>query len=138
MNLIKKLVDRTFLKFILVGIINTVFGTTIMFVCYNIFDLSYEISSASNYLFASILSFFLNKYFTFQSKEKPIFEVIRFVVNIIVCYILAYGVAKRLALVVFGFLDKKSRENIAMLIGMGLFAVLNYFGQRFFSFRVRE
>ena len=63
MNLIKKLVDKTFLKFMLVGIINTVFGTTIMFVFYNVFDLSYEISSAANYFFASILSFFLNKYF---------------------------------------------------------------------------
>lgn len=138
MNLIKKLADKTFLKFMMVGMINTVFGTTIMFVFYNILDFSYEISSIANYFFASILSFFLNKHFTFKSKQKSLPEAIRFIIIIAVCYVIAYGIAKQVALAVLGFLDKKTRENIAMLIGMGLFAVLNYLGQRFFSFRVRE
>lgn len=138
MNLIKKLADKTFLKFMMVGMINTVFGTTIMFVFYNILDFSYEISSIANYFFASILSFFLNKHFTFKSKQKSLPEAIRFIIIIAVCYVIAYGIAKQVALVILGFLDKKTRENIAMLIGMGLFAVLNYLGQRFFSFRVRE
>jgi hypothetical protein len=66
----KKLFDRTFWKFILVGVVNTLFGTAIMFVFYNVLHLSYWISSASNYVFGSILSYFLNKYFTFQNKSK--------------------------------------------------------------------
>ena len=138
MNLIKKFTDKTFFKFIIVGIINTVVGTAIMFILYNVFNFSYEISSGANYFFTSILSYFLNKYFTFKSKEKSVSEIIRFALNIIVCYVLAYGIAKRLAFLVLGFLDKRLRENIAMVVGMGLFTILNYFGQRFFSFRKKE
>ena len=138
MNLIKKFTDKTFFKFIIVGIINTVVGTAIMFILYNVFNFSYEISSGANYFFTSIFSYFLNKYFTFKSKEKSVSEIIRFALNIIVCYVLAYGIAKRLAFLVLGFLDKRLRENIAMVVGMGLFTILNYFGQRFFSFREKE
>lgn len=138
MNIIKKFTDKTFIRFLIVGGINTVFGTSIMFIFYNIFKFSYEVSSGANYLLASVLSYFLNKHFTFKSKEKSVFEVIRFAINIIVCYILAYGFAKRIALLMLGFLDKNLRENIAMIIGMCVFPVLNYFGQRFFSFKIKE
>ncbi len=138
MNFLTKLLDKTFLKFMLVGILNTVVGTTIMFVFYNVFNLSYEVSSGTNYFFTSILSFFLNKYFTFKSKDRALIEFFRFALIIIFCYILAYGLAKRLAFELLGFLDKKTRENIAMLIGMGLFAILNYLGQRFFSFKEKK
>ena len=91
-----KIIDRTLAKFILVGIINTLFGTTIMFAAYNLLHLSYWVSSGMNYFFGSILSYFLNKYFTFQSKEKSLAEIVRFIVNILVCYFLAYGIAKPL------------------------------------------
>ena len=48
------LFDKTFIRFIIVGVINTVFGTAIMFVFYNVFHLNYWISSASNYFFGSV------------------------------------------------------------------------------------
>ena len=95
-KLISKFLDKTFLRFIIVGVINTVFGTAIMFVFYNVFHLSYWVSSASNYLFGSILSYFLNKYFTFQYKQRDLVVVLRFVLNISVCYLAAYGIAKPL------------------------------------------
>ena len=70
MKIFEKLADKTLLKFILVGIINTLFGTLIMFGFYNILHLNYWISTAANYVFGSILSYFLNKYFTFKNREK--------------------------------------------------------------------
>ena len=60
-----KFFDKTFLKFIIVGVANTLFGTAVMFIAYNLLHFSYWVSSASNYVFGSILSYFLNKYFTF-------------------------------------------------------------------------
>lgn len=74
-NLLKKFADRTFARFVLVGIINTLFGTAIMFVFYNVFGLSYWLSSASNYFFGSILSYFLNKYYTFRYKKRDWKEI---------------------------------------------------------------
>ena len=66
MKNIKHYLDLTFWKFILVGIINTLVGTTVMFVAYNLCHLNYWVSSASNYVVGSIVSYFLNKYFTFN------------------------------------------------------------------------
>ena len=65
-----KLIDKTTIKFLLVGVINTIVGTSIMFLLYNVGHMNYWVSSAANYIVGSIVSYFLNKYFTFQNKEK--------------------------------------------------------------------
>ena len=81
-NSVKKFMDLTTLKFLAVGVVNTLVGTGLMFVLYNIFSVNYWISSASNYIVGSIVSYFLNKYFTFQNKERSAKQVICFIVNI--------------------------------------------------------
>ena len=86
---IKKFFDIKFWKFILVGIANTLFGSAIMFLFYNAFHFSYWVSSAANYVFGSILSYFLNKHFTFRKKGDTLKSVLRFTVNILLCYLLA-------------------------------------------------
>lgn len=131
----KKPIDKTFWKFILVGCINTVFGMSIMFVFYNCFHLSYWISSASNYFFGSILSYFLNKYLTFKYKDRSLKVVLKFIINIAVCYFVAYSVAKPLMYAALSGFNTVIQDNIAMLTGSGIFVLLNYFGQRFFAFK---
>lgn len=131
---IKHFFDVTFLKYVIVGIVNTVFGAGIMFVFYNVFHLSYWISSASNYFFGSILSYFLNRFFTFRDGQNTIKTLPRFIINISICYLLAYGIAKPTVAFVLSTLSRHSQENIAMVVGMCLFVGLNYIGQRFFVF----
>lgn len=131
-------IDGKTVKFIIVGIINTLFGTAIMFGLYNLAGCSYWISSAANYLFGSILSFFLNKTFTFQNKDSLKNTVPRFVVNILVCYLLAYGIAKPVTLYVLQGVSVTIQENMAMFVGMCLFTALNYLGQRYFAFKEKE
>lgn len=136
--MIKKLLDRTFWKFILVGIINTIVGTSVMFLCYNAFHMNYWVSSAMNYIIGSIVSYFLNKYFTFQNKQRSWKIVIKFIINISVCYLIAYGVAKPLVARILSGQSVTIQENGAMLVGMCLFVGLNYLGQRFFAFKKEE
>lgn len=133
-----KWIDKTTGRFILVGCINTLFGTSIMFIAYNRMGLSYWLSSASNYFFGSILSYFLNKYFTFEKKDKDIHDVIPFALNITICYLLAYGLAKPLVASLLKGMSRTICENGAMLVGMCLFVGLNYFGQRYLVFKKRE
>ena len=143
MDKLKKLFDPTFFRFLLVGVANTLVGFGVMFGLYNLAglhawgDTGYWISSAGNYVAGSIVSFFLNKHFTFRNREKGGKVVLRFVLNISVCYLLAYGLAKpavRWALGGVG-LDEQLQGNLTMLAGSGMFVVLNYFGQRFFTFK---
>ena len=51
------------------------------------------------------------------------------------CYLVAYGVAKPLILLILSDYSIKVQENIAMFVGMCLFVGLNYIGQRFFVFK---
>lgn len=133
--MMKKLFDSTVVRFVLVGAVNTLFGAGIMFIFYNCLHLSYWLSSASNYFFGSILSYFLNKYFTFRRTERSVKYVVRFVVNIVVCYFVAYSVAKPLIAQLLASASVTAQENIAMLAGMVIFTVLNYFGQKLFAFK---
>lgn len=122
-------------RFLIVGCINTLVGTAIMFGLYNLAHCSYWLSSAANYTLTSILSFFLNKYFTFQSKGWSGKEVLRFIVNIAVCYFIAYGAAKPLVRLLSSGAGQALRDNVSMLVGMVFFTVCNYIGQRFFTFK---
>ena len=142
-ELFSKLFDRSFLKSLAVGVINTLVGYGVMFGLYNLAglhtwgDAGFWISSAANYVVGSIVSFFLNKHFTFRNEEKGAGVVVRFAANIAVCYLLAYGLARPAVGWVLGGtgLSGQLRGNLTMLAGSGLFVVLNYFGQRFFAFR---
>lgn len=135
MNIIKIFYDKTFLKFIIVGIINTAVGAGVMFALYNIFHCSYWVSSIMNYVVGSVVSFFLNKYFTFKSKVFSFKEVIYFTVNIAVCFFIAYGLAKPFAIYILSGYSKSVQENTAMFIGMVIFTGLNYLSQRFIVFK---
>ena len=131
----EKIFNSTIMRFALVGVANTVFGTAIMFTFYNLLGFNYWISSASNYIFGSILSFFLNKYFTFKSKDNSLSSVLRFAINIAICYFVAYGVAKPLVRFIFSAGSTSVQDNFSMLAGMCIFVILNYFGQRLFVFK---
>ncbi len=131
------ILDPTLFRFVVVGVINTVFGTSIMFVSYNLLGFSYWFSVGANYFFGSILSFYLNKHFTFRSQEKGVKPLLRFTLNILVCSLLAYGIAKpcvRQAVANLS-LSQTIQDNLSMMVGMVLFVGLNYFGQRFFAFK---
>lgn len=132
---IRKFVDAKLLRFIIVGCINTAVGSGIMFGLYNLAGCGYWVSSVSNYVLTSILSFFLNKYFTFQNKEHSWGQVARFIINIALCYLLAYGIAKPAVSWLLAGAGQKVQENGAMLAGMCLFTGFNYLGQRLFAFK---
>lgn len=108
-----------------------------MFLFYNVFHFGYWFSSASNYVVGSVVSFFLNKYYTFENKKKSWKEVILFVLNIAVCWLFAYGIAKPIVKLILQGSSVSIQENVAMLVGMCVFVGLNYFGQKFIVFNRR-
>lgn len=135
--MIKKLLNLEQTRFVIVGVMNTLIGMAAMFIAYNVFHLGYWISSAMDYIIASIFSYFANKYFTFRSEQKSKTEIVRFAINILVCYFIAYGIARPVLDVVLQNLELSISvfEQLSMLFGLGIFIVLNYFGQKYFVFR---
>jgi putative flippase GtrA len=131
---VRRFVDNTALRFIAVGIINTLVGTLTMIVLYNLAHTGYWIATAANYIVGSIVSYLLNRNFTFRHKGRQLKSIARFVANILVCYLLAYGIARPAAAWLFAGQSSLIQDNIAMLTGMVLFVSLNYLGQRFVVF----
>lgn len=138
MKKLRSLFDVKMWKFLLVGVVNTLVGSGIMFGLYNLAGCGYWFSSAANYILTSILSYFLNKHFTFKNTEGGWRPVLRFAVNIGVCYLLAYGIAEPLMRWALSAATSAVRDNAAMLTGMCLFVGFNYLGQRLFAFREKN
>ncbi len=126
--------NKKVFRFLIVGIINTIVGTGLMFILYNVFNVSYWISSACNYIVGGILSFFLNKYFTFKNYQKSMLQVILFILNLVVCYFIAYMVAKQLVYFCLSSQTENIKGNISLALGMCIYTGLNYIGQRFHVF----
>lgn len=132
----KKLIDASIWKFLLVGVGNTLLSMVLMFL---LEGLGYWPSTAIAYVAGSVMSFFLNRSFTFQSRAELWPSALKFAVNVAVCYLIAYAAAQPLAAWILGrtAIPAIWQERLAKLGGMGLYTVLNYFGQRFFAFRNR-
>ena len=148
---LKNFFDIKFLKFILVGIINTIVGMGLQFVFYNCFgwdkfNWGVLLATFLGNFIGSVVSYFLNKYFTFKNKEKGWKPVARFALNILVCYVIAYVIVSpivslictNIGITMFGWSVAKFAGNVSMAIGACAFVASNYIGQRFFAFREKK
>lgn len=131
-----KLIDSSIPKFLLVGVGNTLLSAVLMFL---LEGLGYWPSTAIAYVAGAVMSFFLNRKFTFRSDEEFGRSAAKFAVNVAVCYVLAYSIAQPLGKAVLGAAGVSGvwLERLTKIGGMGLYTILNYFGQRFFAFKKR-
>ncbi|WP_149554208.1 GtrA family protein [Treponema pectinovorum] len=135
---IKELIDVKLLKFLIVGVINTIVGAGTMFLLYNLAHCNYWFSSACNYIVGGICSYLLNKYFTFKNHKKGFGQIIQFVVLLVICYLISYVLAKYFIYLIFSSQSIKVKDNIAMLTGEFLYLAINYLGQRLVVFKNKE
>ena len=144
---ILSLFDEKMWKFLLVGILNTLVGNGLSFLLLNLvpweaFSLgskaALSLSSGISTVLASIMSYFLNKYYTFQYKGKDKGVIFRFALNIAVCYFIAYTLIGNLCIEILSSQTDWIRENVSMVVGMCSFVACNYIGQRFFAFREKK
>lgn len=126
--------NNELIKFLMVGVLNTIIGASVMFVAYNFFGLNYWISTSLNYIVAGTFSFFANKKFTFKSEGKTFQKIILFIITLIFCYFVAFYLSKKITFFI-DISNKKLKENISMLLGMVIYTVLNFILQKKIVFR---
>lgn len=131
------------IHFGMVGVINTMLGWIIMAVLYNLIHLNYWFSSGISYFIGSVFSYHANAKLTFKVENKDRWLPWRFAANIIVCYLVSFSAAQpftarildAVGLSAGGRISEALLDNIAMILGMGIFIVMNFFGQKLFVFR---
>lgn len=133
-----RIFDKKLIKFLAVGVCNTLLSAAIMFLLYNLLQFGYWGSSAVAYIAGGIFSFFANRKFTFQYKGSAWKAAVRFAACLAICYLIAYGMAKPLVeWLLLGF-EKQISDQISMVVGMAFYTILNYLLQRFFAFRQKD
>jgi putative flippase GtrA len=73
-------------RFLIVGIANTVLGYAVIFSCMYLVGLSPELSNAAGYLVGLLVSYFLNRNFTFRSSGRHSTEFLRFTIVFLTAY----------------------------------------------------
>ena len=97
----------------------------------------YWVSTIIAYAVGAAISYFLNKKFTFKREGGTAKSAVKFIINVAVCYLIAYSVAQPIATLILSAtsLSPLWIERIAKLFGMALYTLINYFGQKFFAFK---
>ena len=123
------------IHFGIVGVINTMMGWGIMAVLYNLIHLNYWLSTGISYFIGGVFSYHANGKVTFKVENKDKWLPYRFAVNLIVCYLIAFGVAKPLVIRILAAQPAVIVDNAAMALGTVIFVALNFFGQKIVVFR---
>ncbi|HZG71702.1 MAG TPA: GtrA family protein [Chondromyces sp.] len=127
----------TFIRFLLVGLINTFVGLSIIFLLLNVFGISYWLSTFSGNAIGMLVSFLLNRVFTFKSSVSFTKGAPKFLLVSFVCYFTAYSIGALLADGIYWLIDFSyllTVKELAVLCGTGLYTLLNYAGQKYIVF----
>ncbi|WP_231514802.1 GtrA family protein [Oceanobacillus salinisoli] len=128
---------HSFIRFLLVGMINTFVGLSIMFILLNLFGWSYWSSTCTGISIGAVISYILNRSYTFNSKVSNLTGVLRFTAVILGCYLLSYSISFLVTLQLVipeGLVKIITVDHLSVLLGTALYTLSNYFGQRFFVF----
>lgn len=154
-KILSKFFDKTWLKYNLVGLISTAVGYSMMFCLRNFINwhsllgthnsnAPYWITSAANYLVAGVLSYNLNRKYTFGDTRPVSKSIFKFTGCFIVSYLISHSIAKPLTLSIMSHASVNNpllttrNDNIAQFVGLIIFVTLNYVLQRFVSFNRKQ
>jgi len=117
-----------FPKFVIVGIISTIFNYGLFYILLTYSGVNYIVSSGLGYVLGVFVGFYLNKFFTFESKSrKYTLEVTKYFGIYTVSLVLGLLFLKGLVFVGVGVL-------IANVLNIGLTTFTNYLGSKYLVF----
>ena len=87
---LKKMIDKTLALYLLVGVLNFIVCTGIMFLLYNVADVSKHFAPIVNYGLGSIIWYLSCNYLLFPGHKTTSKQLLCFVLDIVVCYLLSY------------------------------------------------
>jgi len=120
---------QQFIKYGIVGVINTLITLSVIFLLMNGFDVNYLISNIVGYMLGFINSFILNKLWTFKSKGKLKNELFLFIIAFLVCY------GAQLLFLIFLIEGLDFSAEISQIIAMAFYTILNFLGNKYFTFK---
>ncbi|MET3195049.1 GtrA family protein [Bacillus sp. OAE603] len=130
----------TFVRFLIVGLINTFVGLTIMYVLYHLANQSYWLSTFIGNSVGAVVSFILNRSFTFKFNGSIQKSIIKFLLVILCCYFISYHLGTLLVDWSMKEMDYaiSFQTDLAILLSTAIYTITNYICQKQFVFRFEE
>ena len=120
--------DSTFIKYLIIGVFNTIIGYGVIFILMA-FGIIPEIANIIGYIIGILVSYALNKFYTFKTKSKSKKEFFRFIVSMICAYLINLFVL--IVLYRYFHIDK----YIATIIASIFYTLSGYVFSKYFAFR---
>ncbi|EIJ77705.1 GtrA family protein [Bacillus methanolicus] len=124
----------SFIRFLAVGVVNTMIGLTIMFLLMHAVGMSYWLSTFFGNMTGAIASYFLNRSFTFDSHVPIAKGGFRFAAVICSCYFFSYTISRMLSVGISSDFPLQEKD-FAVIGGTAIYTVTNYLGQKYFVFK---
>ncbi len=125
----KRRTVKQFIKYISVGLLNTIIGLSVIFFCMKILHFTYIISNILGYFVGLINSFIWNKIWTFGSKGNTGIETAKFLLVFSISYTIQLG-----ALIIIKEIMHIIPE-IAQILSVGVYTITSFILNKFFTFR---
>jgi putative flippase GtrA len=123
------MIDHAFLRFLIVGVVNTLLGYgVIMFLSVRV-GASPIVANISGYVIGGVCSYFLNHGFAFASRQMHMFAVPRFVLTWVLCYLL------NLVVLLTCLSTFNLPANLSQALSVIIYTVAFYMASRSFVFR---
>ncbi|WP_394789267.1 GtrA family protein [Rhodoferax sp.] len=116
-------------KYLLVGVLNSGFGYAIIFSCMYLLHMRPEISNVIGYGFGMVISYALNRDFTFERVATGRSAAMRFIFVGLVAYSANLGML--LALIHYAHLH----EGVAQVLAGGVYVATSFLIYKFYVFR---
>ncbi|MFZ5608413.1 MAG: GtrA family protein [Pseudomonadota bacterium] len=127
-----KFFKSDFYKFTLVGVANTAVGFFIIFFSMNILDLNPFLSNALGYGFGLIISYILNRIYTFNSNDRYFTSFMKFMLSFIIAYSLNIVTLYIFINVIY------IEDNISQLFSIFTYTIAFYILSKHFVFQNRS
>jgi len=123
---------KQLLRFAAVGVVNTALGYAVIFACMYLAGLGAVTSNVIGYAVGLIVSYLLNRSFTFRSAAPPRREIIRFVAIFLLAYL------ANLAALVLLIRHAGMHEGAAQVIAGVVYFALSFVLNKYYVFAGRQ
>jgi putative flippase GtrA len=122
----------TEIKFALVGIANTLFGLSVIYLCKWFLQLEDILANIIGYACGLVLSFALNKAWTFQHRGALLPALLRFILVVLLAYV------GNLLVVIWSINILHINSYVSQAFGIIPYAAITYVGSKCYAFSESE
>lgn len=123
---------KQFSRFVVVGVLNTLLGYCVIFAAMYLAGMTPEASNMAGYGIGLVVSYVLNRNYTFKSKQRHRREIIRFFWVFLVAY------ASNFIVLLILIHQLNLHEGMSQVLAGIVYVVFSYLMNKYYVFKVSE